>query len=175
MLASANLTKADVDIQAAGPTGIWQQFAAGKASAFAGPVDWALNARGAGAKIKIYRGDQYFPSMAQAILASDQMIKERPELIGKLVKATLRGLDDVMKQGKGVVPDYIAGAPNFKGKEGFVGEVVELYTEYTYKGQKVLGEMDPKRLAAVQTFYVKEGIVPKATPIDELYTNQFVK
>jgi NitT/TauT family transport system substrate-binding protein len=35
--------------------------------------------------------------------------------------------------------------------------------------------MDPKRLAAVQTFYVKEGIVPKATPIDELYTNQFVK
>ncbi len=175
MLASASLTKADLDIQAAGPTGIWQQFAAGRASAFAGPVDWALNARGAGAKIKIYRGDSYFPSMAQAILASDEMIQKNPALIGKLVKATLRGLDDVMKQGKAVVPDYVAGAPNFKGKEDFVGEVVELYTEYTYKGQKVLGEMDPKRLEAVQAFYVKEGIVPKATPVGELYTNQFVK
>jgi len=175
MLAAVGLTKAGLNIQAAGPRGIWQQFADGRAAAFAGPVDWALNARGAGAKVKIYRADRYFPSMAQAILASDEMIAKRPDLVGKLVKATLRGLDDVMKQGKGVVPDYIAGSPNFKGKEKFIGEVVELYTDYTYKGQKVLGEMDPDRLSKVQAFYVKEGIVPKAAPLNDLYTNQFVK
>ncbi|MCG6874796.1 MAG: ABC transporter substrate-binding protein [Betaproteobacteria bacterium] len=175
MLASVGLTKSDLNIQAAGPRGIWQQFADGRAAAFAGPVDWAINARDAGAKIKIYRGDSYFPSMAQAIIASDELIQKRPDLVGKLVKATLHGLDDIMKQGKGVVPDYIAGSPNFKGKEKFIGEVVELYTEYTYKGQKVLGEMNPDRLAKVQAFYVKEGIVPKAAPVDELYTNQFVK
>lgn len=175
MLASANLTKADVDVQAAGPTGIWQQFAAGKAAAFAGPVDWAINARDAGAKIKIYRGDAFFPSMAQAILASDDMIQKRPELVRKLVKATLRGLDDVMKQGKGVVPDYIAGAPAFKGKEKFIAEVIDHYIEFTYKGQKQLGAMDPERLARVQKFYVSQGIVPKETPVNELYTNQFVQ
>ena len=62
------------------------------AAAFAGPVDWALNAKGAGANPKIFRGDSFFPSMAQAILASDEMIQKRPELIGKLVRATLRGL-----------------------------------------------------------------------------------
>lgn len=175
MLASAGLTKADVDIQAAGPTGIWQQFAAGKAAAFAGPVDWALNARDAGAKIKIYRGDAYFPSMAQAILASDEMIAKRPELIGKLVKATMHGLEDIMKQGKAVVPDYIKGAPNFKGKEKFIEDVVEHYIEYTYKGQKVPGEMNPERLARVQKFYVSQGIVPKEAPVNELYTNKFVQ
>jgi NitT/TauT family transport system substrate-binding protein len=175
MLASANLTKGDVDVQAAGPTGIWQQFAAGKAAAFAGPVDWAVNARDAGAKIKIYRGDTYFPSMAQAILASDEMIQKRPELIRKLVRATLRGLDDVMKQGKAVVPDYIAGAPNFKGKEKFVEDVVEYYNEYTYKGQRTLGLMDAERLSRVQKFYVSQGIVPKEVPVSELFTNQFVQ
>lgn len=175
MLASAGLTKNDVDVQAAGPTGIWQQFAAGKAAAFAGPVDWALNARDAGAKIRIYRGDAYFPSMAQAILASDDMIAKRPELIGKLVKATLRGLDDIMKQGKGVVPDYVKGAPAFKGKEKFVEDVVEHYIEYTYKGQKQMGAMNPERLAQVQKFYVSQGIVPKEAPLNDLYTNQFVQ
>lgn len=175
MLASAGLTKNDVDVQAAGPTGIWQQFAAGKAAAFAGPVDWALNARDAGAKIRIYRGDAYFPSMAQAILASDDMIAKRPELIGKLVKATLRGLDDIMKQGKGVVPDYVKGAPAFKGKEKFVEDVVEHYIEYTYKGQKQMGAMNPERLAQVQKFYVSQGIVPKEVPLNDLYTNQFVQ
>jgi len=175
MLASVGLTKNDLDIQAAGPSGIWQQFAAGKAVAFAGPVDWAINARDAGAKIKIYRGDTYFPSMAQAILASDEMIQKRPELIRKLVRATLHGLQDVLQQGKGVVPDYVAGAPNFKGKEKFIEEVVELYTEYTYKGQKVLGTMDPERLATVARFYVKEGLVPRETPIKDMYTNQFLQ
>lgn len=175
MLASAGLTKNDVDVQAAGPTGIWQQFAAGKAQAFAGPVDWAINARDAGAKIKIYRGDSFFPSMAQAILASDEMIAKRPDLIGKLVKATMHGLQDIMKEGKGVVPDYVKGAPNFKGKERFVEDVVEHYTEYTYKGQKVLGEMNPERLARVQKFYVSQGIVPKEVPLKDLYTNQFVQ
>jgi NitT/TauT family transport system substrate-binding protein len=35
--------------------------------------------------------------------------------------------------------------------------------------------VDPERLAAVQKFYVKEGIVPKEVPLAELYTNQFVQ
>lgn len=174
MLASANLTRNDLDIQAAGPTGIWQQFASGRAAAFAGPVDWAVNAKQAGAKPRILRADHFTQSMAQAILASDDMIQKNPALIGKLVRATLRGLADILKEGKGVVPDYVAGAPAFKGKEAFIEEVVALYTEFTYKGQKVLGAMDPDRLAAVQRFYVQQGIVPKESPLNELYTNQFV-
>ena len=35
--------------------------------------------------------------------------------------------------------------------------------------------MDRSRLAALQKFYVKQGIVRKETPLDDLYTNQFVK
>jgi NitT/TauT family transport system substrate-binding protein len=174
MLASAKLTKNDLDIQAAGPTGIWQQFANGKAAAFAGPVDWAVNAKQAGAKPRILRADLYTQSMAQAILASDELIQKNPALVGKLVRATLRGLADILQEGSGVVPDYVAGAPGFKGREAFVEEVVALYTEFTYKGQKVLGAMEPDRLAAVQKFYSQQGIVPKESPVNELYTNQFV-
>jgi len=175
MLASAGLTRNDLDIQAAGPTGIWQQFAAGKAAAFAGPVDWAVNARQAGAKIRILPAGRYTQSMAQAILASDEMIQKRPDLIRRLVHATLRGLDDILRQGKAVVPDYVTGAPGFKGKEAFVEEVVQLYTEYTYKGQKVLGTIDETRLAAMQDFYLREGIIRRKSPVSELYTNQFVQ
>lgn len=175
MLASAGLGKGDVNVQAAGPVGIWQLFAAGKAQAFAGAVDWAVDAKNAGAKIQIYRGDRYFPSMAQAILASDATIQKRPDLIRKLVKATLQGLADTMKEGKGVIPDYIKGAPGFKGREAFLEEVISLYTEYTYRGQKVLGAMDADRLATVQKFYVSQGIVAKEAPLNELFTNQFVQ
>ena len=175
MMASAKLSKNEVNVQAAGPVGIWQLFAAGKAQAFAGPVDWAVDAKNAGAKIRIFRGDRYFPSMAQAIIASDATIQKRPDLIRKLVRATVQGLADVMKEGKGVIPDYIRGAPGFKGREAFLEEVIALYTEYTYRGQKVLGAMDPDRLATVQKFYVSLGIVAKEAPINDLFTNQFVQ
>jgi NitT/TauT family transport system substrate-binding protein len=175
MLASVGLNKGDVDIQAAGPTGMWQLFAAGKAQAMAAPADFAVSAKDAGAKIQIYPSDNYFKSMAQAILASDEMIKKRPDLIGKLVRGTVRALGDIIKEGKGIVPDYIKGAPNFKGKEPFIEDVVQLYLQYTYRGQKVLGAMDPERLAVVQKFYVSQGIVPKETPVQDLYTNQFVQ
>ena len=175
MLASAGLTKNDLDIQAAGPSGIWQLFASGKAAAMASTINWGLDARNAGAKIRIIRSDTYFPSMAQAIIASDAMIQKRPELIQKLVRATLKGMDDVMKEGAGVVPDYIAAVPGMKGKEAFVAEVISLYVDYVYKGQKVLGAMDPERLARAQKFYVSQGIVPKESPLDQLYTNQFVQ
>jgi NitT/TauT family transport system substrate-binding protein len=50
-----------------------------------------------------------------------------------------------------------------------------MYNEYVYSGQKVLGEMDEARLSNLQDFYLSQGIIEKKTPVQELYTNQFVK
>jgi len=175
MLASAGLTKADVDAQAAGPAGVWQLFAAGKADAMAAVPDWIVSATQAGAKVKVFSSDEYFKSMAQAILVSDETIQKRPELVRKLVRATLRGMQDIMKDPAAAARDYANAVPQHKGKEANVEAVFKLYNTYVYPGQKVLGAMDPERLAAVQKFYVKEGIVAKESPIAELYTNQFVQ
>ena len=35
--------------------------------------------------------------------------------------------------------------------------------------------MDERRLADLQDFYLKQGIIEKATPVKDLYTNQFVE
>ncbi len=35
--------------------------------------------------------------------------------------------------------------------------------------------MDAKRLASLQDFYLKQGIIENATPVKDLYTNQFVE
>lgn len=175
ILASAGLTRNDVDVQAVGFGGVWQQPASGRAVAFAGPIDFAVAARAAGAKVRTQPADQYTKSMAQAILASDETIQKRPELVRKLVRATLRGLADIMADPRGAVNDFVAASPAFKGRESYVEEVFRGYAEYTYPGQQVLGAMDAGRLADVQSFYVRQGIIPKAMPLDELYTNQFVE
>ena len=113
--------------------------------------------------------------MAQAILASDETIQKKPELVKKLVRATLKGMQDIMKDPKAASLAYVTAVPSLKGKEDYVEEVFKLYNTYVYPGQKMLGAMDPERLTAVQKFYVKEGIVPKEVPVAELYTNQFVQ
>ena len=175
MMAAAGLGKSDVDAQAAGPAGVWQLFAAGKTDAMSAVPEWIANARGAGAKIKIYESDQSFNIMAQVIIASDDTIKKRPELVRKVVRATLKGVRDIMTNPKGAIADYIAAVPQYKGKEAYIEEVFNLYNTLVYPGQKTLGVIDPARLASLQKFYVQQGIVQKETPLGDLYTNEFVQ
>jgi NitT/TauT family transport system substrate-binding protein len=174
MLSKVGLTKNDVNIQAAGPAGVWQQFAAKKAVAMAGVPDWTVMVMDAGAQVDILPADVYFKSMAQAILASDETIQKNPQLIQKLVRATLKGMRDIMANPKEAAAVYVKHVPAHQGKEASMQKTFEMFNQYVYAKQKVPGTMDEARLAELQKFYVSNGVVPKEVPVKELYTNQFV-
>lgn len=175
MLSKVGLTKNDVNIQAAGPAGVWQQFAAKKASGMAAVPDWTVTATEAGAKVDILPSDVYFKSMAQGILASDDTIAKNPQLVQKLVRATLKGMKDIMTDPKAASIAYAAHVPAHKGKEANIQQVFEMYNKYVYAGQKVPGQMDEARLSDLQKFYVSNGVVQSAAPLKDLYTNQFTQ
>ncbi len=174
MLSKSGLTKNDVDIQAAGPAGVWQQFAAKKAVGMAAVPDWTAMVIEQGAQVDILPADVYFKSMAQAILVSDETIQKNPQLVQKLVRATLKGMKDIMANPKEAARVYVAHIPAHKGKEALMESTFAMYNKYVYANQKVPGTMDEARLADLQTFYVSNNIVPKAVPMKDLYTNQFV-
>jgi NitT/TauT family transport system substrate-binding protein len=174
MLSKVGLTKNDVNIQAAGPAGVWQQFASKKASAMAGVPDWTVSSMEAGAQVDILPADIYFKSMAQSILASDETIAKNPQLIQKLVRATLKGMKDIMANPKTAAAVYVNHVTAHKGKEASIEKTFELYNKYVYAAQKVPGTMDEQRLGDLQKFYVSNGIVPKEVALKDLYTNQFV-
>ena len=96
VLASRGLTKNDANIQAAGPQGVWKLLVEGKSDAMMGVPDWIGIVRAQGVKLNIFNAKDYFPSMAQAIVASDDMIKSNPKLIQGLVRASLKGLKMIM-------------------------------------------------------------------------------
>lgn len=175
IMASRGLTRNDANIQAAGPTGVWKLFVEGKVDAMIGVPDWIGIAFGKKVKMKIFNAKDYFPSMAQAILASDDMIKKDPKLIGSLVQATLKGLKDLMTDPAAAAQDYVKAVPRWAKMAGPMTGTFKLYNKYTWPGQKTLGAMDPKQLASLQDFYLKAGFIKKTTPIEDLYTNQFVK
>ena len=175
LLASVGLTQNDVNIQSVGPTGVWEFVATGKSVGMAGVPDWIPPVQAAGVKVKVIQTDEYFPHMAQGIAASDQVIKDRPEMVRKFVKAALRGMKDMMDDPDKAADDFVRFVPEWKGKEGGVKFAFNMYAKLVYPGQKELGEVNADRLAKLQDFYVAKGFIQKATPIDELYTNAFIK
>ena len=175
MMASVGLTRNDIDAQAAGPANTWKLFIVGEADAMAAVPDWIAIAAAQGKKMNLFPADAHFRSMAQAILAADDVIAEQPELIGKLVRATLRGMRDIMADPEQAARDYVKAVPQHEGKEKAMEAVFRLYNQYVYPGQETLGAMDADRLASLQDFYVGQGIVREAVPVEDLFTNQFVQ
>lgn len=175
VMASAGLTRNDVNVQAAGPVGVWKLVAQGKAQGMAAVPDWIPPLEAAGVKIRIMPSDNFFPTMAQAIGASDETIKTRPKLIRGFIKASLRGMKDIMDNPAAAAKDFIKAVPSWKGKEGYITAVFKYYAKLVYPGQKVLGEINSERLAKLQDFYLKNKIVRKRTPVADLYTNQFIR
>ncbi|MFZ0841323.1 MAG: ABC transporter substrate-binding protein [Xanthobacteraceae bacterium] len=175
LLASVGLSQDDVNIQSAGPTGVWEFVATGKSVGMAGVPDWIPPIEAAGVKVKIMPTEQYLPHMAQGIGASDQIIKEKPELVRKVVHAALHGMKDVMDNPDQAATDFVKFVPEWQGKEGAVKMALKYYADLVYPGQHQLGAVDPERLAKLQDFYLAKGIINKKSPLDELYTNEFVK
>jgi NitT/TauT family transport system substrate-binding protein len=70
---------------------------------------------------------------------------------------------------------YVEASPSFKGKEELMKKILANYTERTYKGQSELGAMDPQKLTNLQKFYKQQGFIEAELPVDQLYSNAFIK
>ena len=119
--------------------------------------------------------DEYFPHMAQGIAASDQIIKDKPEMVHAFVKAALRGMKDIMDDPATAADDFVKFVPEWKGKEDQVKAAFVYYDKLVYPGQKQPGEVNAERLAKLQDFYLAKGLIKNKTPVEDLYTNQFIK
>jgi NitT/TauT family transport system substrate-binding protein len=175
LLASAGLKQEDVNIQSAGPAGVWEFLATGRSQAMAGVPDWIPPVQAAGTRVKVIPTDEFFPHMAQGIGVSDQVLKEKPDLVRKFVKAALRGMKDIMDNPDKAAADFVNYVPEWKGKEGAIKATFNYYVTLVYPGQQQLGEVNVQRLSNLQDFYLEKGIIQKKVPVEELYTNEFIK
>jgi NitT/TauT family transport system substrate-binding protein len=175
LMASAGLTQNDVNVQQVGPTGVWQFVAEGKSQGMAGVPDWIPPVMAAGVKVKVIPTEEFFPHMAQGIAVSDQVIKEKPQMVQKFVTAALRGMKDIMDNPDKAADEFVQFVPEWKGKEGGVKFAFQMYAKSVYPGQAKLGEVNADRLSKLQDFYLEKGFIQKKTPVNELYTNEFIK
>src|SRR5260370_34571327 len=82
-----------------------------------GTGEWADTIGTAGIELDYYPIEGIFPAMAQAILASDKIIKERPSAVGGFVKSIMQAVGACMADPAGASADFIAAVPQHAGKE----------------------------------------------------------
>ncbi|MBK5960419.1 nitrate ABC transporter substrate-binding protein [Rhodoplanes elegans] len=176
-LASAGLKKEDVSIEAVGPAGMVKLMISGDLAAISGVPEWTAAIEEAGIGVDIYPITKIFPAMAQALLASDETIAKKPKVVEGFVRATLKAVRDIQSDPKKAAAEYVKAMPQHAGREAQILDIMQRYNTLVYRTEDPteLGKLDPKRIAAVQKFYVDNGIVQTAVPVAELYTNQFVK
>ncbi|SDV48639.1 NitT/TauT family transport system substrate-binding protein [Chitinasiproducens palmae] len=175
VLARAGLTRQDVAIQAAGPTGVWQQVAEGKADGLVGAPEWGIQIEQQGVKVDWKSTDTFFPGMAQAIMASDETIAKRPDMVKKFVGAVVRSLNEIKADPKAAAVAYTEAVPSYKGQEAFVEKVLTYYVKTVYPNQSKTGAFDPDRVSKLQDYYASKDIIRSKSPVNDLFTNQFVQ
>ncbi|WP_127115814.1 ABC transporter substrate-binding protein [Shimia sediminis] len=175
VLADAGLSKSDVDIQALGPGGIIKLMISGDIQAMSGVPEWAGAIRGAGIEVTTIPIMDIFPAFAQSILASDDTIAERPEMVAAFIEATTRAFHDVINDPEGSAVAYVAAVPQHEGKEKIMEGVMRAYIDLIYGTDlENFSKFDPERLQKVQDFYLANEIIKTAVPIEDTYTTQFV-
>jgi NitT/TauT family transport system substrate-binding protein len=175
-LAASGLRRADVNIQAVGPAGITQLMVSGGLDAIMSNPDWSSAIEGAGVALEHFPIDAIFPAMAQAILTSDRVARERPAAVRGVVRGVLRAVREAAADPDRAAADYVAAVPQHAGKQAEMAALIRRYASEVWRVEPpaVLGRFDPARLAAVQRFYLDNQIIQTAVPVEELYSNEFI-
>jgi NitT/TauT family transport system substrate-binding protein len=171
-----NLKRDDVNVQAVGPAGIVQLMIAGQLDAISGVPEWAAGIEGANVPLTMFNIDAVFPAMAQAIMASDEMLKSRPETVKKFLRATLKALAEVRANPTESAKTYVKAVPEHAGKEAIMEGIMKRYNELVYATEAgaTLGKFDAARVTKVQAFYKENAIIEKDSPVTDLFSNDFV-
>jgi NitT/TauT family transport system substrate-binding protein len=175
-LAAVGLHKGDLEIQSVGPAGMTQLMIAGSLDAITAVPEWSVTLEAANVGLDFFPIDAAFPSMAQALFTSDDIIKKRPAMVRGFVAAVMHALNDCITDPKAAAEEYVTAVPQQAGKAVEIETILRRYGKDVYPTipPAVPGHFSAEQLAKVQNFYVENAIIPHAVPVEDLYTNDFV-
>jgi NitT/TauT family transport system substrate-binding protein len=130
--------------------------------------------RNQGIEVNVFEVSDYIDLVSNGLVVGDKLMAENPELVGKMVRASLRGLDytlanpdeafDIVRE---VIPEMTEEeAPTQR-------QVLDVSLELWQSDQP--GVSSQEDWQASVDFMAKTGLLEKAVETQKLYTNQFVE
>jgi NitT/TauT family transport system substrate-binding protein len=129
--------------------------------------------RSQGIEVDVIEVSDYIDLVSNGLVVGETLIAENPDLVRRMVRATLRGLADTIANPeeafaivRQVIPEITDEAAPTQRK------VLEDSMELWKSDQ--LGVSSPQAWQESVDFMVETGLLEKQIEIDKLYTNQFV-
>jgi len=174
-LATVGLTRDDVSIEAVGPAGVVQLMISGDLQAISAVPESTAAIEAAGVPVDVYLITQYFPGMAQAVVASEASIAKKADIIRAFNGATLEAIREIEADPDGMAKAYTAVVTQHAGKEAMIADIMRRYARFVYRsGEGTLGTFDEARVQTMADFYLKAGILPEAVRAKDVFTNDLV-
>ena len=176
VLSRVGLTRDDVSIQAVGPAGLVQLMASGDLDAVSAVPETTAAIEAAGVPVDTYAITDFFPGMAQVVVASEDTIRKRPAQIRGFVAAVLKAVKDIEADPDGMARLYTQAVPQNAGKEAMVADVMRRYASIVYRSGDAarFGAIDPAKVQHMEHFYVTAGILARAEPATAAFTNELL-
>jgi NitT/TauT family transport system substrate-binding protein len=176
LVEAAGIEETRVNLQSVGFT----QAAAVKDGVVDAAVDYSVNGpvqlRLAGDEVSEFFVADYMDLPSNGIISNDKTVGEKPELVGKFVRATLRGLQDTLDNPDDAFAIALQQVPE-AGADDTARQTNRAIFDASvalWRTDGTLGQSDPARWAEAATFMEGAGLIPAGVDPTTLYTNQFI-
>lgn len=128
----------------------------------------------AGKKVNVIQVSDYIDLVANGLITNETVIKENPELVGRMVRASLKGLEYTLNN----------PAESFEISRKFIPDMTDEDAptqQLVLEASLELWRSDQLGLSSAQawtdsaSFMLETGLIEQAVEVDKLYTNQFVQ
>ena len=171
LLAKQGIDPKKVTVQMIGFTQI-AAVSQGQVDAAAGySVNEPLQLQSKGTEVNVINTSDYVKLVPIGMFTSEQYIKDHPDVTLKFVRGLLRGIKATTAE-----PDFaleaVIRAVQFSGGDARAGTKAGLEAAMKYWTDP--GTYDVETFKETQDIMVKIGMVTQATPVEDMFTNEFV-
>ena len=172
LLYAAGIDPKDVNLQSIGFTQA-ESVLAKKVDAAAGySTNEPLQIRRAGQSPSVIEVSDYINLVANGLVTNEKTVKENPDLIKRMVRATLRGIRDATYDTEGAFGAVVQVVPETAKTPDTQKAVLDASTAF-WRGEN-LGQSDPKAWETSARFMQDAGLIQKPVDPKAAYTNDFV-
>lgn len=178
VLASAKLTEDDVKVQNIGFTQR-EALSQGKVdAAMVYSMNEPVQLQKAGLELNVIEVSSLSALASVGLITGESQINSNPELVGKVVRATERGIKDTLANPDAAFESTIKVAPEAKGdnpelQKAVLKETVKFMSAYNVRGQ-AFGYSDPKVWETTAQFLLDNKLIKTKVDAASGFTNKFL-
>lgn len=173
-LKAGNANLGQVTVKAMPSEATIARIGQGQIDGMVGTVDRGVRVERTGTQLEYRPLDGVYPAMAQAILASDTVIRTRPVMVRAFVNATLQAIRAIERDPAAAADRWRALVPNSGYSRDETIRIFTLFKEHVYGDPTDLGRFHSRTMKRAVAAAKGEGLVPLSYRGADTYTNRFV-